>query len=437
MQPDLRQIRWKLTRRYALISGLVLFVFGAGVYLEVANARQQLMSNQLQQLASAAASQMPLILHELEEYASANPQIRKSEMAERGVLDNQSLSQDSKRISWLNVDLKELTHYGKFMPKGVSPIPFKQRDQRQYLMLSNGLSYWRPVLLRKTPSSPPRLAGYVSVSVSSMAADLELKRLREGLLAGGLAAALTAVLMSQWMVASSLRPIREQIQRLVQFTADASHELRHPLTAIRAVIGSIREGGMIPMGSDALADKIALIDHATGDMGQLVEDLLLLARLDRSVPDRSLWVLFDLVELIEDLVRLNDERARRLGMRFVLELPNKAAMRGETSRLRQLLSNLLANALQFNAPGGEIRIGAANHSRQLLIWVEDQGPGIPVDQREQVFERFWQANSSRTASNSGLGLAIARSIAIAHGGSLMVQSGRDGGCRMELQVPAA
>lgn len=243
--------------------------------------------------------------------------------------------------------------------------------------------------------------------------------------------------MSQWMVASSLRPIREQIQRLVQFTADASHELRHPLTAIRAVIGSIREGGLIPTGSEALADKITLVDSAACEMGQLVEDLLLLARLEHSVPDRSHWVLFDVVELIEDLVRLNDERARRLGMRFVLELPSQAFVRGEANRVRQLLSNLLANALQFNAPGGEIRIGAANHSRQLLIWVEDQGPGIPADQREKVFERFWQASSSCTASNSGLGLAIARSIAIAHGGSLMVQSGRDGGCRMELQVPAA
>lgn len=437
MQPDLRQIRWKLTRRYALISSLVLLVFGAGVYLQVADARRQLMRNQLQQLASAAASQMPLILHELEEYAGTKPQVRESEIAEMGVLDGQSLSPTSKRIIWLNEDLLELTHYGTFLPKGINPIPVKQRDQRQYLLLDNGVSYWRPVLLRETPSSPPRLAGYVSVSVSSMAADLELKRLREGLLAGGLAAALTAVLLSQWMVASSLRPIREQIRRLVQFTADASHELRHPLTAIRAVIGSIREGGLIPIGSEALADKVALIDRAAAEMGQLVEDLLLLARLDRSVPDRSQWVVFDVVELIEDLVRLNDEQARRLGMRFVLELPNEALVRGEPGRLRQLLSNLLANALQFNAPGGEIYLGAANHSRQLLIWVEDQGPGIPPDQRDQVFERFWQASSSRTASNSGLGLAIARSIAQTHGGSLVAQTGRDGGCRMELQMPAA
>lgn len=437
MQPDLQRIRWKLTRRYALISSLVLLVFGAGVYLQVADSRRQLMRNQLQQLASAAAAQMPLILHELEEYAGAKPQVKQSARDEMSVLDGQSLSPTSKRISWLNADFLELTHYGTFMPKGVRPVPVKLRNQSQYLTLSNGVSYWRPVLLRETPSSSLKLAGYISVSVSSMATDLELKRLREGLLAGGLAATLTAVLLSQWMVASSLRPIREQILRLVQFTADASHELRHPLTAIRAVIGSIREGGLIPQGSEVLAEKVGLIDQAATQMGKLVEDLLLLARLDRSVPDRSHWVVFDVVELIEDLVRLNDERARRLDMQFVLELSSEALVRGEVGRLSQLLSNLLANALQFNPPGGLIWIGVANQSRQLLIWVEDQGPGIPKDQRDQVFQRFWQASSSRTASNSGLGLAIARSIAKAHGGSLMAQTGRDGGCRMELVVPVA
>lgn len=437
MQSDLRQIRWKLTRRYALISSLVLVVFGGGVYLQVAEARQQLMRSQLQQLASAAASQMPLIVHELEEYAGRQPHVRESEMAEMGVIDNQSLSLSGKRISWLNAELLELTHYGKFLPKGGSPIPLRQRDQRQYVPLSNGLSYWRPVLLRTAPDNQPRLAGYVSVSVASAAADLELKRLREGLLAGGAAAAVTAVLLSQWMVASSLRPIREQIQRLIQFTADASHELRHPLTAIRAVIGSVREGGLIPPGHPALSEKIDLVDRATAQMGQLVEDLLLLARLDRSIPDRSHWVTFDIVDLIDDLIALNQERARISGITFSLDSPSVAKVQGEPGRLRQLLSNLITNALQFSPAGGTIWIGVAHQSKQVLISVEDQGPGIPVEHRDRVFERFWQASRSRTASNAGLGLAIARSIAQSHGGSLTAQAGREGGCRMELLLPVA
>lgn len=183
MQPDLGRIRWTLTRSYAPISSLMLVVFGAGVYLQVAKARSQMLRSQLQQLASAAASQMPLILHELNEYANTQPQVRQAEVAELGVLESQSLTISSKRISWLNADLVELSHYGQFVPAGGNSLPQQHRDQRQFVPLANGLSYWRPVLLRESASAPPRLAGYISVAVSSTAADLELRRLRHGLLA--------------------------------------------------------------------------------------------------------------------------------------------------------------------------------------------------------------------------------------------------------------
>jgi signal transduction histidine kinase len=334
MQPDLGRIRWTLTRRYALISSLLLVVFGGGVYLQVAEARSQLMRSQLQQLASAAASQMPLILHELDEYANTKPQVRQAEMAEMGVLESQSLTISSKPISWLNADLVELSHYGQFVPAGGNPQPQHNRDQRQFVPLANGLSYWRPVLLRATASAPPRLAGYVSVAVSSSAADLELRRLRHGLLAGGTAAALTAVLLSQWMVASSLRPIR-------------------------ALIGSIRESGQWPAATTPLAAKLERIDRAAAQMGQLVEDLLLLARLDRSLPDRSHWVRFDACALLEDLVELHRERAHASGVELSLELQRPAMVQGEPGRLRQLLSNLLSNALQFSPSGTGISLGLA------------------------------------------------------------------------------
>ena len=437
MQPDLGRIRWTLTRRYALISSLMLVVFGAGVYLQVAEARSQLLRSQLQQLASAAASQMPLILHELNEYANTQPQVRQDEVAELGVLESQSLTISSKRISWLNADLVELSHYGQFVPAGGNPWPQQHRDQRQFVPLANGLSYWRPVLLRESASAPPRLAGYISVAVSSTAADLELRRLRHGLLAGGAAAALTAVLLSQWMVASSLRPIREQIQRLVQFTADASHELRHPLTAIRALIGSLRDSGQWPAANTPLAGKLERIDRAAAQMGQLVEDLLLLARLDRSLPDRSHWLHFDVCELLEDLVELHRERAYAAGVELSLELQRPAIVQGEPGRLRQLLSNLISNALQFSPAGSVISLGLQRQAKSLLIWVEDQGPGVPEQQREQIFERFWQADRSRSGSNAGMGLAIARSIGQAHGGSLSAKEGAQGGCRIELLLPAA
>ena len=120
-----------------------------------------------------------------------------------------------------------------------------------------------------------------------------------------------------------------------------------------------------------------------------------------------------------------------------LELQGPAIVQGEPGRLRQLLSNLITNALQFSPAGSVISLGLQRQAKSLLIWVEDQGPGVPEQQREQIFERFWQADRSRSGSNAGMGLAIARSIGQAHGGSLSAKEGAQGGCRIELLLPAA
>lgn len=117
--------------------------------------------------------------------------------------------------------------------------------------------------------------------------------------------------------------------------------------------------------------------------------------------------------------------------------PGGQAGADRPGRLRQLLSNLLSNALQFSPSGTGISLGLQRQAKQLVIWVGDQGPGIPAEQREQIFERFWQADRSRNGSNAGPGLAIARSISEVHGGSLSAREGAQGGGRMELLLPAA
>jgi two-component system sensor histidine kinase MprB len=98
---------------------------------------------------------------------------------------------------------------------------------------------------------------------------------------------------------------------------------------------------------------------------------------------------------------------------------------------------LLVNALQFTPAGGTVALGVVQKGHHAVVTVEDQGPGIPIEQRELIFERFWQANAARTGPNSGLGLSIARSIALVHGGSIEVQTADQGGCRMVVRLPAA
>ncbi len=437
MQPDLSRIRWKLTGHYVLISGLVLFVFGSVVYLRVSEARSELLREQVKLLASTAASQMPLILHEVEEYRHTSPPNLQLEASQLGLLESSTASLESKRIVWLDAQRQELTSYGSFRADSRLLQPASRLQERQFLPIRGGLAYWRPVILRQPGSSERQLEGYVAVALSTAAADEELLRLRNGLLLGALLASAAAAVLSQWMVDSSLRPIRDQVQRLVRFTSDASHELRHPLTAIRAVVGSLQEAGGEALAPAALRRKLQLIEQAGAQMAALLDDLLLLTRLDRALPERQHWMRFDLCELIEDVVALHEERARQQQLHWRLSLQRPAPIHGHPGQLRQLLTNLIVNAFQFSPRGGELTLTLLVQGSQLLLSLDDQGPGIPPEQRALVFERFWQADRARSGANTGLGLAIARSISEAHGGSLTAQEAPGGGCRMLVQLPAA
>jgi two-component system OmpR family sensor kinase len=324
------------------------------------------------------------------------------------------------------------------MPLDVAAVrPTRNLDQRQDLTVPGGVAYWRPVYLHESVGADRQLEGYVLSALSTTGADRELNRLREGLIVGGSVGALAAALLSQWMVGTSLRPIREQINRLVRFTSDASHELRHPLTAIRAVIGATREGGYLSGVDPELSRKFSLIDNATAEMSSLVEDLLLLTRLDRELPEEHHWRRFDLCELAEDLAALYQDRATTQQVRVTLNLVAPTWINGNADQLRRLISNLLVNALQFTPARGTVALGVVQKGHHAIVTVEDQGPGIPIEQRELIFERFWQANAARTGPNSGLGLSIARSIALVHGGSIEAQTADQGGCRMVVQLPAA
>ncbi len=141
------------------------------------------------------------------------------------------------------------------------------------------------------------------------------------------------------------------------------------------------------------------------------------------------------MELIENLIDLHRDQAKQVGISLIQESHGPTPTHGDPERLRQLLSNLLGNALRFAPAGSQVTMGNLRSSRQLLVWVEDDEPGIPKEQRSLVFERFWQADSSRTGGHTGPGLAIALGIARQHGGKLQASAGQRGGCRMELHLP--
>jgi len=219
--------------------------------------------------------------------------------------------------------------------------------------------------------------------------------------------------------------------RLRRFIADASHELRTPLAAVRAYAELFDRGAR--ERPDDLERSMSGIQRESRRMGLLVDDLLLLARLDQGRPlERKP------VEL-EDVARDAVEAARTLDPDREIELVAPASVRvqGDRERLRQVLDNLLANVRAHTPAGSAATVRVLNGGGSAVIEVADAGPGLSDEQLSHAFERFYRGDSSRSrdAGGAGLGLAIISAIAESHGGSAsVVDEGRDGGQGLTVRV---
>ncbi len=210
----------------------------------------------------------------------------------------------------------------------------------------------------------------------------------------------------------------ESERRLRRFVADAAHELRTPLTSLRGYAELHRAGAL---ASDAALDNaMRRIESESSRMQRLVDDLLLLARLDEQRGDEQVPV--DLVPLLNEAIEAVRaiEPERPLSSR----LPDEAVVEGDPVRLRQIFDNLLTNARTHTPPGTPISVSATREARDVTVTVADRGPGIAPEDQMRVFERFWRSDPSRTRSTggTGLGLAIVASLVRALGGSVSLQS---------------
>ncbi len=220
-------------------------------------------------------------------------------------------------------------------------------------------------------------------------------------------------------VASALHARQESETRVRRFVADASHELRTPLASIRGYAELTRRGHE-PVGPDT-RHALGRVESEAARMTTLVEDLLLLARLDAGRPVERTET--DLSPLVVDAV--GDARAAGPDHVWRLDLPDDpAAVLGDPPRLHQVLTNLLANARTHTPPGTTVTARVLRRPGTVLLQVEDDGPGIPAHLLPHVFERFARgdASRSRAAGSTGLGLAIVASVVAAHGGGVDVAS---------------
>jgi heavy metal sensor kinase len=306
--------------------------------------------------------------------------------------------------------------------------------------------------------------------------DRSVRRLRTLLLLAGPAAVLLTAAGGWWLARRSLRPISDltseadligmqrltdrlpvpasgdEVARLAmtlnamlarietgvgeqrRLVADASHELRTPLAAMRAELDvSLRVDDLDPAARQLLHSTREEVDR----LSRTVDGLLTLARADRG----ALEIRRDAVDVAlvagETLERL-DRLAARSGITLAARLDH-APTDGDARWLDRAIANLVDNAIAFSPPGGTVTVTTGRDGADVRVSVLDEGPGIPAEAREAVFDRFQRLDSSRTRATggSGIGLSIVREIAWAHGGRVWTEPGPTGGSRFVLALPGA
>jgi signal transduction histidine kinase len=224
--------------------------------------------------------------------------------------------------------------------------------------------------------------------------------------------------------------LEDSFARQREFVADASHELRSPLTAIRGQLE------VLARERNPRQDDIERVQRLTQTeitrMERLVDDLLLLAHADEGEP-----VALEPIEVEPFMIELLHALRPTADRRFELGPLPRGTLLADPDRTAQVIRNLARNAIQHTATGGLVRLVAVAEGDVLEIAVEDDGPGIPPAERERVFDRFHRADRSRARSEggTGLGLAIARAIVEAHGGTIRAEQARSGGARVAFVLP--
>ena len=226
-----------------------------------------------------------------------------------------------------------------------------------------------------------------------------------------------------------------------EFIDNLAHELRTPLTTIRLLtellIGELEELDV----PDKVRERVAKIDVETGHLVQMVNELLDLSRMEQAVTQ------LDIAEVsLPTIVRGALERLRtfaeRQGVVLVADLPEDGSLpsvQGDEERLGQLLVNLLHNAVKFSPAGTQVVVRAAVEGDELIVSVADQGAGIPRQDLDRIFERFYKVDKARVRGmgGTGLGLAIARHIAEGHGGRIWVESEEGRGSTFRVSIPVS
>ena len=301
-------------------------------------------------------------------------------------------------------------------------VPFSTEETAWHTLEdSQGNRYHQVSILLKNNAGSPW--GYLQVGRSLKDYDKHLDESKLALL-GGLPIAFLLISMASWYLSGrAMRPVYASYQQIQQFTADAAHEIRTPLASIRATVESVLMSDVVSELESR--ETLQTIDRQTIRLSQLVQDLLMLSRMEVQVPNQqqqSCCLNDILSDLMEEVAAIAMQSKIDLHLQVLSDSPIQIT--GNEEQIYRLIFNVLINAINYTPEGGKVVVFLEQGDRFGVIRIEDNGIGIAESDLPHIFDRFYRAHSdrSRKTGGTGLGLAIAIAIAKSHQGSIQVKS---------------
>ncbi|MEJ6485631.1 ATP-binding protein [Nostoc punctiforme UO1] len=393
------KIRRRLLLSYLIVLSLILGGFAIAVRIVFSHS---LYKQQTQKLAVLA------------QVAAANAEFDHGKIKIENDLPQDKLFENHQELNWFDTKGNLIEKQGQ----NILSLPAHLKEGEQISTV--GKNRIQSVTLPIISSDDKQFIGYVRASQSLEEFDETLNKLDLGLGGGIVVALIISSAGGVWLTRQTMQPIEESFERLKQFTADASHELRSPLMAITSNAGVALK---YPEGMrETDAEKFQAISSATNQMTRLTEDLLFLARHD-NIPNQ-IKENVDLSSILNNLVQLYQPQAMAKQINLKSQLTEKLYLLGDPNQITRLFTNLIQNAIHYTPSKGTVKIIANRNASHVVVNVQDTGVGIAPGDLENIFERFWRADKSRSynSGGSGLGLAIAQAIAQNHDGLITVTS---------------